>query len=176
MADAFVIRQKICQTGENMNCFFNHPRPIFCPALRVNCENQIVNPVVLSDYGYFYNTAPGEIETETTIPLALVLSRGTSISASTTTAGAINLLPGTYEITYTVGGEIAAGGTLSAELELNGIDVVGSVLTETGTAGNEVNLSNTLLLNVTAVSTLELVNNTAETATFTFAGVSITRL
>lgn len=159
-----------------MNCFFNHPRPIFCPRLNVQCENQIVNPVILSDFGYFYNTAPGEIATEAIIPLTLVLSRGTSITASTTTPGAITLLPGTYEITYTVAGEITEGGTLSVELELNGVDVVGSVLTETGTAGNEVNLSNTLLLNVTSVSTLELVNNTAETADFTFASVAITRL
>lgn len=158
------------------NCFFNHPRPIFCPALRVDCENQIVNPVILGDYGYFYNTAPGEIETEEQIPLTLVVSRGTSITASTTTPGAINLLPGTYEITYTVGGIITEGGTLSVELELNGVDVVGSALTETGTTGNEVNLSNTLLLNVSSISTLQLINNTAETATFTFAGVAITRL
>lgn len=159
-----------------LNCFCNHPRRICCPSLNVRCENQVVNPVLLSDYGFFYNTVVGEIADDAIIPLTFVLGRGTSITSSSTTAGAITLLPGTYEVSYFASGTIPEGGTLGIGLELNGTDVVGSTISETGTAGDTRTLTQTMLINVPSVSTLELVNKSGAEATFSYASVAITRL
>ena len=157
------------------NCRPVFPRPIYCPLI-VRSQNNIVNPVITNQFGFFNNTNPGAIETESIIPVTLVVGRGTNITQSTTTAGAVTLLPGTYEVSYMANGELSAGGTLSVELELNGVDVPGSALTDSGTAGDEVTVGQTMIINVPATSTLELINNSAETVTFTNASITINRL
>lgn len=171
-----------CLKGANMPrmncCIFNHPCPILCPSnLACRGGNNIVNPVLpTNQYGFFNNTAPGSIATETIIPVTLNVGTGTAITASTTTSGAVTLLAGTYEISYFAEGTIPSGGTISIKLSLNGTDVAGSTLTDTATAGNVINLTQTIIITVTQTSTLQLVNATSETTTYSNASMSIKRL
>lgn len=155
-------------------CIPNQPRPIFCPLI-VRSENNIVNPTLTNEFGFFYNTALGEIGTGTLIPLTFVNGRGTTISQSTT-AGAITLLPGTYQISYTANAVTPAGENVTIDLELNGTEVSGSAVTASGTAGTSVVLGQTIVLTTQTTSTLELVNISGETTEFFSASVTINRL
>ena len=152
-----------------------NPRPIYCP-LVVQSQNNIVNPVITNQFGFFNNTTPGTIEDETIIPLTLVNGRGTNITQSTTTTGAVTLLPGTYEVSYTANGTTPTGESVSVALQLNGVEVSGSVVTESGTAGTNVTIGQTMILNVPTTSTLSLVNTSGETTEFLLASMTINRL
>ncbi len=170
-----------CLKGVNMPrmncCIFNHPCPILCPS-NLGCigGNNIINPILpTNQYGFFNNTAPGSIATNAIIPVTLSVGAGSDITTSPTT-GAVRLLAGTYEISYFAEGTIPSGGTISAKLSLNGTDVPGSTLTNTATAGNVVNLGKTIIITVNQTSTLQLVNATSETTTYSNASMSIKRL
>ncbi|MBR1890100.1 MAG: hypothetical protein IJ817_00250 [Clostridia bacterium] len=159
-----------------MACFFNHPIRIVCPNVVTQCSNDIINPVILNDYAFFNNTGATEIAPDTTIPVTLVINRGSNITQSITTTGAISLQPGVYEVTYSVTGTIPAGGTIETELELNGVTISGSTLTVSQTAGETISMSQTLIINVPAISTLQLINAGAEETTFSYVGVTLNRL
>lgn len=180
--NTLILDNNCCLKGENMPrmncCIFNHPCPILCPSnLACIGGNNIINPILpTNQYGFFNNTAPGGIATNAIIPVTLSVGIGTAITASTTTSGAVTLLAGTYEISYFVEGTIPSGGTISAKLSLNGTDVPGSTLTNTATAGNVVNLGKTIIITVNQTSTLQLVNTTSETTTYSNASMSIKRL
>ena len=154
-------------------CIFNHPCPIFCPFLSCVCENEIVNPIIGSTFGYFSNTALGAIVSNAIIPLNFVQGDGDNITASTTLPGAINLLAGTYQITYLASGTVPASGTMSIKLRLNGVDVAGSVLTATQPAGQVTNLTQTIVLTVPQTSTLELVSNSSDATTYSYANMFV---
>lgn len=170
-----------CLKGANMPrmncCISNHPCPILCPTnLACRGGNNIINPILpTNQYGFFNNTSPGSIATNAIIPLTLNVGSGTAITASTTT-GAVTLLAGTYEVSYFAEGTIPSDGTILTKLTLNGTDVAGSTLTDTATAGNVVNLAQTMIITVPQTSTLQLVNATSETTTYSNASMSIKRL
>ena len=85
-------------------CIFNHPCPIRCPLLSCGCRNEIVNPEFGNDFGFFNNTAVGEIASQTTIPVSLVTSEGTSIVSNG--AGGVTLAAGAYEVSYLANGTV----------------------------------------------------------------------
>ena len=165
--------------GENMYrrfncCIFNHPCPIFCP-INLACRggNEIVNPIITSDFGFFNNLSVGEIASQGIIPVGFVQGSGAGILPSTITSGAVTLSAGTYEISYSVSGTVPASGTISAKLQVNGVDVSGSTISTTQTAGNAVNLSRTIVITVPQTSTLQIVNNSSDATTYTNASLLI---
>lgn len=159
----------------NCNCVFNHPCPIFCP-INLSCQgNEVVNPALTPSYGFFSNNDVGTIAADAIIPLSLQEVEGNGISASTTTAGAINLLGGTYEISYFVQGIVPDGGTISTALRLNGVVISGSEIEQIQTPGEVVNMSKTIVFTTLSSGTLELFNSSEET-TFDSASVFIRRL
>lgn len=163
-------------TNRRFNCcVFNHPCPIFCPFLG-RCDMEVINPIPTADFGFFVNTATSTVLTQGIIPVNFVQGEGLAITPSSTTAGAVNLAAGTYEVTYLAEGTVPASGTMSIKLELNGLDVFGSVLTGTQTVGNVINLSQTMVITVAQNSTLELVNNSADTTTYSHASMFIRRI
>ena len=158
-------------------CICNHPCPLYCPSFTTSCrENIVVNPVLSESFGFFNNTAVGAVESGATIPLALIQGRGTSITGSSTTTGAINLLPGTYEVAYFAEGTVPESGVISIQLELNEVVVSGSTISQTLPAGSGTTLTQTIVINVPQESTLELVNNSVDTTTYANASVFIRRL
>ena len=169
--------------GENMCrrfncCIFNHPIPIFCPQINLACQdgNQIINPILNDDFGFFNNLLGGVVTPQAIIPVGFVQGRGTGILPSTTTAGAVTLQSGTYQITYSAGATVPASGSVSIKLTLNGVDVSGSVVSGTQTAGNVITLGRTITLTVPQTSTLALVNNSAENVTFADASLFIRQI
>ena len=158
-----------------MSCFYNHPTQIVCQTIVRNCRNEVTNPVITNDYGYFNNLNVGAIEAGGILPVTAIVTRGTNIGG-TTAQGEITLQPGTYQISYSATGEIPTGGDISVGLQLNNVGVSGSDITESGTAGNAVVLSRTLILSVLSTSTLGMINSGTEETTYNFAGVTITRL
>ncbi len=155
-------------------CQFNHPCPIFCPSINLTCTNEVVNPDFDNDFGFFNNLAVGTIASQAIIPVSLVTSEGTSISSNG--AGGVTLVPGSYEVSYLANGTVPASGTLSIKLQLNGVDLSGSVLNATQTAGDVVSLTQTMIISTTNTNTLNLVNNSSDDTTFTYASLSIRRI
>lgn len=155
-------------------CIFNHPCPIFCP-INLACKggNDIINPIITTDYGFFNNLSVGAVATQTIIPVGFVQGSGSGILPSTTTSGAVTLSAGTYEISYSVSGTVPASGTISAKLQINGVDVSGSTISATQTAGNAVNLSRTIVITIPQTSTLQIVNNSSDSTTYTNASLFI---
>ena len=157
------------------NCLFNHPCPIFCP-INLSCQgNEVINPVLTQSFGFFSNNDVGTIAANAIIPISLQEVSGDGISANTTTAGAINLLGGTYEISYFVQGIVPAGGTISTALRLNGDVISGSEIEQTQTPGDVVNMSKTIVFTTLLSGTLELFNS-SEATTFDSASVFVRRL
>ncbi|MGN1201502.1 MAG: hypothetical protein ACI4R8_04540 [Candidatus Caccovivens sp.] len=157
-------------------CCRNHPCPILCP-FTLDCNsNQVVNPIIDTQFGFFNNTITNTVATQSTIPVSLVQSSGTSITQSQTVSGAVNLLAGTYEVSYFANGTVPANGNFSIKLELDGVTVSGSVLNANQTAGDVASLTQTMIITVPQTSTLELVNNSADSTVFTNASMAIRRL
>lgn len=156
-------------------CIFNHPCPIFCPCSLACTGNEVVNPIIPSDYAFF-NSVGGDIASQAIIPVSLVQGNSQAITPSTQISGAVVLSAGTYEISYLAGGIVPSNGTMSIKLRLNGTDVAGSVLTGSQAAGNVINLTQNMVLTVPQGSTLELVNNSAETTTFYYSSMFIRRI
>lgn len=157
------------------NCRCNHPCPIFCGRL-VSCTNDIINPVITNSFGFFNNTTTQTIAAFSTIPVNFVLGEGTSISPSTDVAGAVQLAAGTYEVSYFAEVVLPESGTAEIALELNGATVIGSPVTETGTSGEILTLTQTVMITMTQTSILELVNNTSNSVVVNLASLSIKRL
>lgn len=156
-------------------CVFNHPCPIFCPFVNLACNggNDIINPIITSDFGFFNNTVGGAIASQAIIPVGFVQGSGTGVLPSTTTAGAVTLSAGTYEISYSAAGTVPASGTISIKLQINGVDVAGSIISGTQTVGNAVNLARMIVITVPQTSTLQLVNNSSGTTTYTNASMFV---
>lgn len=157
------------------NCRCNHPCPIFCGRVRC-CTNDIVNPILTNNFGFFNNTATQTVGAFGTIAVNFVLGEGSSISQSNLVSGVISLAPGTYEVSYFANATLQANGTAGIALELNGVAISGSQVNATGTAGEVLPLSQTIMISVPQTSTLELTNNTANSQTISLASVSIKRL
>lgn len=151
-------------------CYPTTPRPIF---IFGDCDegNSIINPILPTSFGYFVSTG-GTATANSIIPLTLASSRGSKITQSTT-LGAITLTPGEYEITYSVNSTIPAGGTASVALYDNGALLPNSTTTVSGTAGNNVALTKTVVLTVLSTSTLSLQNTTASNFTYLNANVLV---
>lgn len=175
IADALMLSKEKNMARFN-HCCCNHPRPILCP-FSLDCDsNQVVNPILDTQFGFFNNTTTNTVLAQDTIPVFLVQSSGTSITPSLTTNGAVNLLAGTYEVSYFANGTVPANGNFSIKLEIDGVEVSGSVLNATQTAGEVASLTQTMIITVNQTSTLELVNNSADTTVFTNASMAIRRL
>lgn len=161
-----------CYTRCGNFCCPNTPRPIFVFG---DCDNNnsVINPVVLSSFGFFENNLGGTVPANTIIPVALTSSQGNNVSASSTTAGTITLAPGRYEITYFVNGTLPASTTMSVALRANGVQVAGSTSTASGTAGNQTTLTKTIVLTVLSTTTLELYNNGTDALTISNANILV---
>lgn len=155
-------------------CCFNHPTPIFCPFFNFQCSNNVQNPNLANDFGFFNNLAVGSIAAGGTLPLSVVLFSGQGITSNG--IGSIVLSPGNYEINYFAGGTVPDGGTLSVGLQLNGATVLGSVVSQEQEAGSTVNLTRTIALTVPSGGTISLINTTSQAATFSFASLFVRRL
>lgn len=161
-----------CFTRCGNFCCPNTPRPIFVFG---DCDNNtsVVNPVVLPSFGFFENNLGGTVPVNSIIPVTLTSSQGSNVTASTSTAGAVTLAPGRYEITYFVNGTIPASTTMSVALRANGVQVTGSTATVSGTAGNQAILTKTIVLTVLSSTTLELYNAGSDTLTISNANILV---
>ncbi len=157
------------------NCCCNHPCPIFCNRLRC-CTNDVVNPVLTNAFGFFNNTATQTVDAFSIVPVNFVLGEGTSILPSQTTAGAVALAQGTYEVSYFANVVLNDSEVAQIALRLNGVVVSGSEVQDTGTAGQQLSLTQTIMLTVAQASTLELINNTSNATVFNLASLSIKKL
>lgn len=154
-------------------CIFNHPCPIFCPSVNLECENQVVNPLLGQGYAFFNNTDVGLIESSAQIPLSPVILGGGTILPS----GEGVLLPtGVYEVNYFASGTVPQGETLSIALQLGGTLVEGSQISATTTAGTTTNLTRTIVISVAQSSLLTLQNTTSQAADFSFASLFVRSL
>lgn len=156
-------------------CVCNHPCPIFCPFIDLTCQNEVVNPVVSSAFGFFNNLSVGAIASGAQIPVSLVILGGDG-GGIVPNAGGVTVTPGTYEINYFAGGTVPAGGTLSIGLTLDGVSVAGSQVSSTQSAGSTVNLTRTIVVSAIDGGTISLVNTSGEAATFSFASMFLRRL
>ena len=161
-----------CFTKCGNGCCPNSPRPIWVFG-SCDTSNDVINPVIPTSYGFFENNLGGAVTSGNIIPVSLTSSRGSKITASTTTAGAVNLTPGTYEITYFVNGTIPASGTMSVGLRANGVAITGSTSTVSGTVGNQATVSKTIVLTVTSNTTLELYNTGSDSLTISNANIVV---
>lgn len=161
-----------CFTRCGNFCCPNTPRPIFVFGDCDN-DNSVINPVIPASFGFFENNLGGAVTTGSIIPVTLISSQGNNVSASTTTAGAVTLAPGRYEITYFVNATIPASTTASVALRANGVSVTGSTATVSGTAGNQTTLSKTIVLTVLTTTTLELYNAGSDTLTISNANILV---
>ena len=161
-----------CFTKCGNGCCPNSPRPIWVFG---NCStsNDVVNPIIPTSFCFFENNLGGTVTTGSIIPVGLTSSLGGKITASTTTAGAVNLTPGTYEITYFVNGTIPASTTMSVGLRANGVQVAGSISTVSGTAGNQATVSKTIVLTVASNTMLELYNTGTDSLTISNANIVV---
>lgn len=157
------------------NCFCNHPCPIFCRRLRC-CTNDVVNPILTGNFGFFNNTTTQTIGALERIPVSFVLGEGTSVLPSMTTPGAVTLAQGTYEISYFANVVLPESGTARIALELNGALISGSSVEESSPSGTLAALSQTIMLEVEQSSTLELVNGTSVPLVVNLASLSIKKL
>lgn len=168
------------QKEKKMSCFTrcgnfccpNTPNPIWVIGSCSN-SNDVINPIIPQSFGFFQNVLGGSVPTGSIIPVTLSSSRGGMVTQSTTTSGAVNLMPGTYEITYFVNGTVPASGTLSVALRANGAQVAGSTASVTQTASNQVAVSKTIVLSVPTNTTLELYNAGTDALTISNANILV---
>lgn len=156
-------------------CSYNHPCPIFCPFVNFTCSNSVVNPIVSNSFAFFNNIVGGSITSGGLIPLSLVILGGEG-GGITSSAGAVNVTPGTYEINYFAGGTVPASETLSIALQLNGVNIMGSEISGTQGSGTTLNLTRTIVVSAVNGGTISLVNTSSETVNFSFASMFIRRL
>ena len=161
-----------CFTKCGSGCCPNTPEPIRVIG-RCSNTNNVVNPIILSSFGFFENNLGGTVTANAIIPVTLTSSQGDNVSGSTTTAGAITLTTGTYEITYNVDATIPTLGTMSVGLRLNGTNITGSTSAVSGTAGNQGILTKSIIVTVPQTSTLELYNAGSENLTISSANVIV---
>lgn len=164
-----------CFTRCGIGCCPNSPRPIFVFG-DCSTSTDIINPIIPTSYGFFENNLGGAVATGGIIPVTATSLRGSKITASTTTSGAVNLTPGTYEITYFVNGTIPASATMSVGLESNGTQIAGSTATISGTAGNQATVQKTIVLTVTENTTLGLYNLGTDSLTISNANLVVKEL
>lgn len=155
-------------------CQFNHPCPIFCPLIDFTCSNNVQNPNFVNNFAFFNNTAPGTITSGGIIPVSLVTSQGASIVPGA--QGTVLLQSGIYEVNYFANGTIPAGGQMSVNLSLNGVDVAGSEVSVSGTVGDTSNLTRTIVVTLFEPGTLALESSSAQSVDFAFASMFIRRL
>lgn len=154
-------------------CVFNHPCPIFCPFLPSGCENEVVNPQIADSSFGFFSAVNQTVAPDGLIPLNLAQGNGLDVTQSTVITGAVALLAGTYQITFSAGGTSTSSGLLSVGLRLNGVEVSNSTASASATAGQTVNLTNTIVLTTSQGGILELVNNSANTTTYGYANLFV---
>lgn len=155
-------------------CCRNHPRPIFC-CQRLECsQNEVVNPVVQGSFGFFNNTSIATYSQNEIIPLVAVMSQGAGVSS--TSAGGVLLSAGTYQITYFAQGRLLEDGEISVGLRLNGQEIAGTRLVQSGQSGEVKNLSQTILFGIVEGSILEIVDLGEQNATFSLASLYVVRV
>ena len=134
-----------------------------------------MNPVISTSFGFFNNTIAGAIASDAIIPLNLVQSGGSGITSNG--VGAVVLAAGVYQVTYFANGTIPASESMSINLRLNGVDVAGSVLSETGTSGDVSMLTQTIVVTVPQTGgTLQLINNSTDDVNFILVSLFVQRI
>lgn len=159
----------------NSGCQF--PRPIFncrCRLLSIlnSSEITIVNPIASS------SLALSTIFPQTAVSGGIIQSNpyisGNSIDL---TNGTFMLSEGRYLVSYAVSGNIGSNGLFSVEIKQDGIVVAGGESSTSGTAGNTASLSNSAIVNITAVSSLvSLVNSNSVSQAITSGNITIQKL
>ncbi len=151
------------------NCFFNNPRPIFCPFVNFNCtQNQVINPTLPGSFAYL-TAGTTEAAAGANIPLTFENFSGNLFLPNG--FGGIVLSAGTYEITYTASGSVPSSGSMAIGLNFAGVDV--STVSLSQAAGSDAVLVRTFVLTVSQSGTLYLKNTGAQTTTFSFASMLI---
>lgn len=158
------------------NCCCNHPCPIFCPCSLECSSNEVVNPVIENQFGYFNNSTTTTVASQGVISVTLSQSQGTSITQSSSVSGGINLLAGTYQVSYFANGTTPENENFSIKLEIDSNEVAGSVINVNQESGDVVSASQTIVISLTQSSTLTLVNNSANSTVITSASVVIRRI
>ncbi len=151
-------------------CVFNHPCPIFCPFVNLQCSNDVINPVISTGFAFLTNTTGGSFAAGGVIPLTLASGEIVQIS------GGVQLGAGSYEINYFASGTVPTSGTLGVALSVNGSVVTQSLVSVSGAAGTSVNLQRTTVITVPQGGVLTLVNNSGTAATFSQASMLVRQL
>lgn len=158
----------------NNCCCKNHPRPLCSCEVRECSQNEVVNPVVQSSFGFFNNQSTERYLSNQTIPLQLRLAQGSGIDP--TSAGAVFLSTGTYQISYFAQGVIPSSGEIGIGLFLNGQELAGSRIAQSGQEGQTTGLSQTVVVTVLENSILEIVNKSDQSTIYNLASLSIGRI
>lgn len=160
----------------NSGCSF--PRPIFncrCRLLSIlnSSEITVVNPTVTPSL--FLST----IFSQNVASGGFIDSNSAFVSGSdiTLTNGSFMLAEGRYLVSYSISGTIASNGTFSAGVNQDGFLVGGSESSTSGTAGTSASLTNSTIVNVTAVSSLiTLANTNSASQNITSGNITIQKL
>ena len=132
-----------------------------------------VGPSGSSDAIYASLLETATVTAGETIPLTL--NSATPDSSMSVVGNSVSITEsGSYLVTYSLNGS-APTGDLTADLYLNGSLVTGESISE-NSQGENASLTKTVLLNITAPSTLSIVNGSAESITALNSGLSVLKV
>lgn len=150
----------------------SYPCPIFVRGTTCS-ENSVINPENVLNQSFFALTNLTTVIVNGDVPLTLVSSSGNSFLINN---GVVTLGVGRFQITYNVTSELSTSGQNIFGLMLNGENVSSSLTTQTGTAGDRVSQSNTVIVTTTSSSTISLRNLSTGNVQITNANLLITKL
>lgn len=131
-----------------------YPCPIFVRGTTCS-ENSVINPENVLNQSFFGLTNSTIIATDGAVPLTLISSSGNGFLINN---GVVTLGVGRFQITYNVTSELSTSGQNIFGLTLNDENISSSLSTQTGTAGNRISQSNTVIVTTTSSSTISLRN------------------
>lgn len=149
-----------------------YPCPIFVRGTTCS-QNNVINPENVLNQSFFGSTNATIIANGENIPLTLISSSGNGFSISD---NVVSLGVGRFQVTYNVTSEIATGGQNIFGLILNSEEIALSLTTQTGTVGDVISQSNTVVVTTTSSSTISLRNLSGENVRGTNANLLITKL
>jgi len=160
------------------NCRYTKFGPYYpCNVTTSGCScagNNVVNPVINEEYVFMVLTETTTVASGDIIPVALTNFAGNAITS--TEAGIVNMIPGTYQATFNVTSEIGAGGENSFALSLNDTVISVSSTSEEGSVGSVSSVSNSIIFSVTENSTLSLINNGSDTVNVQRANLTVRKI
>lgn len=150
----------------------SYPCPIFVRGTTCS-ENSVINPKNVLNQSFFALTDLTTVIANGDVPLTLVSSSGSGFSINN---GVVTLGVGRFQITYNVTSELPTSGQNIFGLILNGENVSSSLTTQTGTAGDRISQSNTVIVTTTSSSTISLRNLSTGNVQVINANLLITKL